>query len=59
LYETVILTVVPSESSGAIIITAPFDIGSQGGAVPEPATLGTLGAGFGFLAWLYRRRKRA
>jgi hypothetical protein len=58
LFETVILTVVPNENTGAIIITAPFDIGSQG-SVPEPATVGTLGAGFGFLAWLYRRRKQS
>jgi hypothetical protein len=59
LFETVILTVVPNESTGAVVITAPFDIGSQGSATPEPATLGTLGTGFGLLAWLYRRRKRA
>jgi hypothetical protein len=54
LYETIVLAISTSGASGNVVITAPFDFG-----VPEPATVGTLGAGLGFLAWLFRRRKRA
>jgi hypothetical protein len=58
IFETVVLTVTDT-GTGNVNITFPFYVGSQGWAVPEPATVGTLGAGLGFLAWLYRRRKRA
>lgn len=43
-------------------ITEPsesFEIDGTTSAIPEPETLGTLGAGLGFLAWISRRRKRA
>lgn len=36
------------------LATPAFDVQ---GAVPEPATVGTLGAALGFLAWLSRRKR--
>jgi hypothetical protein len=54
LFETVILYL-DGSGTGNVNITAPFDLG----AVPEPTTVGTLGAGLGLLTWIFHRRKRA
>jgi len=47
-----------ADQDGTTSPSEAFQIDGASG-VPEPATVGTLAAGLGFLAWLYGRRKRA
>jgi len=48
-----------ADSNGTTAVANSFEIDGNFTGTPEPATLGTIGAGLGLLGLLSRRRKRA
>jgi hypothetical protein len=58
LFETVVLTL-PVNGGSDVEVTFPFNFDAvNASAVPEPASVATLGSGLGIMAWLFRRRRK-